>query len=289
MEQLGERLYVESKYDWANVSAAVTDEGVVLIDSPVRPSDSKDWQDVVRGLSPKGIRYLIATDYHGDHTTGSSFIEGIGEDVDFIAPQYAYEEISKGDNAFSKEIFVETLRDLGHTEEADAIARAVVPLPHFCFEDSMVLHLPPLTFEIRRMGGHSPATSAVYVPEEGVLFSSDVVSHQGGGMRDANLGEWIRALEWIESLPVETIVPGHGAICGKDVVARQKERLAAIKGAMEEVVRKGLSKADAAEHESFQKFFRADASRGEYWLQQRKDTFRVGLERVYDEVKAEIG
>ena len=192
-----------------------------------------------------------------------------------------------GNSAFSKEIFVETLRDLGHTEETETITQAAVPLPRFCFEDSLVLHLPPLTFEIRRMGGHSPATSAIYVPEEGVLFSSEVVSHQRGGMRDANPGEWIRALEWIESLPVETIVPGHGDICGKDVVARQKERMVAIKGTMEEVVSKGLSKADAVEDESFQKFFRVDTSRGEYWLQQRKDTFRVGLERVYDEVKVE--
>lgn len=289
MERLGERLYVETKYDWANVSAAVTDEGVVLIDSPVRPSDSKDWQDTVKGLSPKGIRYLIATDYHGDHTTGSSFIEGIGDTVAFIAPQVAYEEISKGDNAFSKEIFVETLRDLGHTEDADAITNASVPLPAYCWEETMILHLPPLTFHIKRMGGHSPATSAIYVPEEGVLFSSDVVSHTGGGMRDAHLGDWIRALEWIESLPIETIIPGHGDICGMDVVRRQKERLVTIREAVADLVKKGLTKAETAADESLaQRFFRADASRGEYWLQQRKDTFRVGLERVYDEVKGEV-
>ena len=108
-------------------------------------------------------------------------------------------------------------------------------------------------------------------------------------MRDANLGEWIRALEWIESLPVKTIVPGHGDICGKDVVTRQKERMISIKGMMEEALKKGLSKDETIEDESFQKFFQADTSRGEYWLQQRKETFRVGLERVCDEVKAEIG
>jgi cyclase len=289
VQQVGKHLYVETGYDWANVSAAVTDAGVVLVDSPVRPSDSKKWQKIVRELHPKGACFLITTDYHGDHTTESSFIEGIGEAVTFIAPQIAYEEISKGDNAFSKEIFVETLRDLSHTDEADAITNAPVPLPIFCWEETMVLHLPPLTFHIKRMGGHSPATSAVYLPEEGVLFSSDVVSHSGGGMRDAHLGDWIRALEWIESLPVETIVPGHGDICGKDVVARQKERMVAIKGTMEEVVKKGLSKEDAVEDDSFQRFFRADTSRGEYWLQQRKETFRIGLERVYDEVMAKNG
>ncbi|MFQ5895932.1 MAG: MBL fold metallo-hydrolase, partial [Nitrospinota bacterium] len=74
MRQLTEHLYAETGFDWANVGAAVTDEGVVLIDCPVRPTDSRKWQGEVRSLSPRGIRYLISTDYHGDHTTGAAFI-----------------------------------------------------------------------------------------------------------------------------------------------------------------------------------------------------------------------
>ena len=289
MQQIGKNIYVEIGYDWANVSAVITEAGAVLVDSPVRPSDSKHWQEVVRGLHPKGARYLITTDYHGDHVTGSSFIEGIGETVDFLAPQFAYNEIVKGDNAFSKEIFVNTLRDLGHVEEADTITNAPVPLPTFCWEETMVLHLQPLTFNIKRMGGHSPATSAVFVPEEGVLFSSDVVSHTGGGMRDAHLGDWIKALEWIESLPIQTIVPGHGDICGMDVVHAQKERMITIRGAVADLAKKGLTKTETVEDESLAKrFLRVDHSRGEYWFKQRQETFREGISRVYDEVKGEV-
>ena len=289
MQKLKKNIHVEIGYDWANVSAVVTDAGVVLIDSPVRPSDSKHWQEVVRGLHPRGARYLITTDYHGDHVTGSSFIEGINDTVNFLAPQYAYNEIAKGDNAFSKEIFVNTLRDLGHVEEADTITNAPVPLPTYCWEETMVLNLSPLTFHIKRMGGHSPATSAVFVPEEGVLFSSDVVSHTGGGMRDAHLGDWIKALEWIESLPIDTIVPGHGDVCGMDVVRAQKERMITIRGAVADLAKKGLTKTETIENESLAKrFFKVDHSRGEYWFKQRQETFREGISRVYDEVKGEV-
>jgi len=288
MQQIGKHIFVETGYDWANVGAVITDAGGVLIDSPVRPSDSKHWQDVVRGLHPKGARFLITTDYHGDHVTGSSFIEGINDTVSFLAPQYAFDEITKGDNAFSKEIFVNTLRDLGHVEEADTITNAAVPFPSYCWEETLVLHLPPLTFQIKRMGGHSPATSAVLVPEEGVLFSSDVVSHTGGGMRDANLGDWIRALEWIETLPIDTIVPGHGDVCGMDVVHKQKERMITIRGAVADLAQKGLSKDETLSDESLEKrFFTVDNSRGEYWLKQRRQTFRDGISRVYDEVTGE--
>ena len=282
MDKLTEHLYAETKYDWANVGAAVTDEGIVLLDCPVRPSDSKHWQNEIRKLSQEGIKFLIATDYHGDHTTGAHFIE---ENVTFFAPEFVYQEASKGDNAFSKEIFVETLKDLGHVEEADAIINAPPCLPHVCFEESIILHLSPLTFEIYRKGGHSPACSSVFVPEEGVLFSGDVVINgTSAGMRDANVGEWIRALEWVESLSIDTIVPGHGEICGKEVATELRERLSEIKGGMEKIIEEGIEKENAIVDTSFDKFFHADTTRGEYWLQQRKETFQAGLERVYDEI-----
>ncbi len=76
MLQLSEHLYAETAYSWANVGAAVTEAGIVLIDCPVRPSDSRSWQRELRILSPLGLSYLIATDYHGDHTVGVAFVEG---------------------------------------------------------------------------------------------------------------------------------------------------------------------------------------------------------------------
>ncbi len=286
MWQLSDHLYAETGYDWANVGAAVTEKGVVLLDCPVRPTDSSHWLSEVGPLSSRGIQYLIATDYHGDHTTGAAFVG----DVHFIAPQYVYGEISKGANAFSKEIFTETLRDQGHVEEADQILEALVPLPQFCFEDSLILHLSPLTFEIHRKGGHSPACTSVLVPEEGVLFSGDVVINGPSmGMRDAHLGQWIEALSWVEGLNVDTIVPGHGEICGKDVPRTLRERLTEVLEGMRRLVQEGRSKREAVVDPSFAKFFHGDSSRGAYWLQQRKDTFREGLERVFEEAKKEVG
>lgn len=283
MRQLSEHLYAETAYSWANVGAAVTEAGVVLLDCPVRPIDSKDWQEKVGALSPAGVRYLIATDYHGDHTTGSAFVPG----VEFIAPRYVFDEAARGGNDFSKKIFVETLRDEGHADEADAIAAAEVPLPRLCFEDVLTLHLPPLTFEIHCLGGHSPACSSVYVPEEGVLFSGDIVINgPSPGMRDANAADWLAALDWVEGLSVETIVPGHGEICGMEAVRRLRDYIGGMRADMAALVEKGMDRGDAVREDVFDKYFESDDSRGAYWSQQRKDTFRAGLERLYDEVRA---
>lgn len=283
MKQLSERIFAETAFSWANVGAAVTEAGIVLLDCPVRPSESANWQNTLRSLSPLGPRYLIGTDFHGDHTTGAAFVQ----DVVFIAPRLVCREIAdNAANAFSKKIFFETLRDEGHTRDADLIETSVVPLPHICFDDRLRLNLHPLTFEIRRLGGHSPACSVVHIPEEGVLFAGDVVINDPSpGMRDANIAEWIAALAWIEQLPAETIVPGHGELCGKEVVRRLIDRFEEMRGIMRRLLDSGAPKEEAVKNAAFEKFFFKDTSRGSYWLQQRRETFREGLARLYNEVK----
>lgn len=165
MLQLNEYPYAETAYSWTNVGAAVTEAEIVLIDCPVGPSDSRIWQRELLTLSPLGLSYLIATDYHGDHTVGGAFVE----DVIFIAPQRVYEEVSRDSHPFIKKIFVETLQDQGHTEDATEITQAPIRLPQICFEEDLTLHLHPLTFEIHRLGGHSPACSLVRSGRGGAL------------------------------------------------------------------------------------------------------------------------
>ena len=285
MRRLSEHLMAETEYLWANVGAGVTEAGVVLIDCPVRPSDSRGWQKELRGLSPEGIRYRISTDYHGDHTIGSAFIEDAG--VISIAPQRVFEALAAKDNPLAgREVFINTLNDIGATEEANEIARAVLPLPQVCFDAGMTLHLHPLTFEIYRLGGHTPACSSVYVPEEGVIFTGDVmINEPGSSMREARFREWIGALAWMESLPVAHVVPGHGEICGIEEVRRFRNGFEEMWGMMEGLVKKGTEKEAAAADASFEKFFWSDTGRGESWIAHRRRTFRRGLENLYAEVR----
>jgi len=289
MRQLTPHLYAETEYHWANVGAAVTDAGIVLIDCPVRPSQSRHWQDALRPLSDKGIRYLIGTDYHVDHTTGISFVDG---PFTFVAPQRVFEELEKirGKTRVARKTFIDTLIDMGEPEEAEQVGDADIPPPQVCFKDSLTLHLAPLTFEIYRRGGHSPACTCVLVPEERVLFSSDIMINEAGpGMRDASINEWIDALAWMETLPVDHVVPGHGEICTLREVNALKEQFIEIRGIMRDHVNAGQAKEAAAAHPSFEKFFWSDTTRGPSWIEARRVTFRKGLEKLYDEARNDLG
>lgn len=289
MRRLTDHLYTETEYHWANVGAAVTEAGIVLIDCPVRPSQSRHWQNALRPLSAKGIRYLIGTDYHVDHTTGITFVDG---DFTFIAPQRVFEELEKirGNTRAARKTFVDTLNDMGEPEEAERVATANVPPPQVCFDDHLTLHLAPLTFEIFRKGGHTPACTCVLVPEERVLFSGDVMINEAGpGMRDASINDWIEALEWMEGLPVDHIVPGHGEVCTVREARALKEQFIEIRGIMRDLVRTGREKTEAAADPKFEKYFWSDTSRGPSWIEGRRVTFRKGLEKLYEEARADLG
>jgi cyclase len=283
MRQLTSHLYVETEYHWANVGAAVTNTGIVLIDCPVRPSQSRHWQEALKPLSDKGIQYLIGTDYHVDHTTGVGFVEG---NFKFITPQRVFDELVKirGNTGVARKTFIKTLIDMGEKEEAELVGDVDVPSPEICFKDHLTLHLAPLTFEIFRKGGHTPACTCVLVPEEGVLFSGDVMINEAGpGMRDASINDWIDALDWMENLPVDHIVPGHGDVCTVREVRALKEQFIEIRGMMRELVTAGKAKEEAAEDSFFEKYFWSDTTRGPSWIEARRVTFRQGLEKLYDE------
>lgn len=284
MRQLTSRLYAETEYLWANVGAAVTDAGIVLIDCPVRPSQSRHWQEALKPLSDKGIQYLIGTDYHVDHTTGVGFVEG---DFKFVTPQRVFDELEKirGNTRTARKTFIQTLIDMGEKEEAELVGDADIPPPEICFNDHLTLHLEPLTFEIYRKGGHTPACTCVFVPEERVLFSGDVMINEAGpGMRDASINDWIDALEWMENLPVDHIVPGHGDVCTVKEVRALKEQFIEIRGMMQALVTAGKEKEAAAADSSFEKYFWSDTTRGPSWIEARRVTFQKGLEKLYDEV-----
>lgn len=288
MRQLTKHLYTETDYHWANVGAAVTDSGIVLIDCPVRPSQSQHWQKQLAPLSKKGIKYLIGTDFHVDHTTGISFVEG---EFTFVTPQRVHLELEKmkGNERTIRKTFIDTLNDMGLPDEAEKLAKANVPTPQVCFDDHLTLHLHPLTFEIFRKGGHTPACTSVLVPEERVLFSGDIMINEAGpGMRDASINEWIDALAWIESLPIDHVVPGHGEVCTIREVRALKDQFIEIRGIMRDLIKAGQGKVEAAKNSKFEKFFWADTTRGPSWIEGRRTTFQKGLEKLYDEARADV-
>jgi glyoxylase-like metal-dependent hydrolase (beta-lactamase superfamily II) len=69
--------------------------------------------------------------------------------------------------------------------------------------------------------GHTEGDSMVYLPEAGVLFTSDLFyAGSVGYMGDGYMRDWMLALEFMEQLGARKIIPGYGPVdTGEDLVA----------------------------------------------------------------------
>src|SRR5574340_571334 len=72
-ERISDDIFVFTSGIYAQVTAGavLTTEGAVVIDTLPFPSEARQIVDFVSKRSPNGIRYVILTHYHADHTYGA--------------------------------------------------------------------------------------------------------------------------------------------------------------------------------------------------------------------------
>src|SRR6266436_6610121 len=73
MKQLTRNVFVETELRGSNHGIVTTSDGIVMIDSPHKPSDAMRLRaDVER----RGrLRYILNTEPHGDHWTGNAYFD----------------------------------------------------------------------------------------------------------------------------------------------------------------------------------------------------------------------
>ena len=75
MQKITNNVYVENDYRGCNTSFVVTKHGVVVIDTPMVPSEAKKFRDEASKHGP--IRYVINTEPHLDHVSGNCYFNGL--------------------------------------------------------------------------------------------------------------------------------------------------------------------------------------------------------------------
>ena len=86
MEQLTSSVYAETQIRGCNHGFVVTSEGVVMIDSPQKPSDALKLKEEIAKHGE--LRYIINTEPHGDHWTGNAYFDVSGNRPRGSAPTY---------------------------------------------------------------------------------------------------------------------------------------------------------------------------------------------------------
>jgi cyclase len=132
--------------------------------------------------------------------------------------------------------------DWGHLELAP---------PFLTYTDRVALWSGDLRCEVRYVGtpAHTTNDSIVHIPERSVVFAGDLLFN--GGTPFALMGSisgWIEVLETVlRPLGARTLVPGHGPVCGPEVIDNVLAYLRFVQRTAEQAKAEGLSPLQAAQ------------------------------------------
>jgi cyclase len=113
----------------------------------------------------------------------------------------------------------------------------------------VTLWVDDLRCEIRSVGmpAHTTGDAIAWIPERKVLFAGDLVFNGGTPFVVAgSVAGSLQVLEDLQGLGAEVIVPGHGDVCGPEVIDRVAGYLRFIQEVAAEAHAAGLSPLDAA-------------------------------------------
>jgi glyoxylase-like metal-dependent hydrolase (beta-lactamase superfamily II) len=87
----------------------------------------------------------------------------------------------------------------------------------------------------------------VHVPADRTVFTGDIVfAHAHPIIWAGPISNWVRACDAILAMEAETVVPGHGPICGLDVVNELRGYLIYLEEQARRCFAAGLSREEAA-------------------------------------------
>ncbi|MDA1065582.1 MAG: MBL fold metallo-hydrolase [Verrucomicrobia bacterium] len=227
----------------SNSMVLVGDNDTLVVDSHITPAAAKALLKSLSVISDKPVRYLINTHYHFDHAHGNqSFPDG----VEIIGHEFTRTKLNGETGDVLKEStfvsFTESLptkvADLERQafEETDPNRKAELTESHRVERDYMdatkqVVPTPPnITLE-RKMTlfqktddgsreiqllhfgrAHTGGDVVVFLPEEKVVFTGDMMLPGLAYMGDGHVNEWPKALDGLKALDFDIWLPGHGSI-----------------------------------------------------------------------------
>ncbi|MBN1936437.1 MAG: MBL fold metallo-hydrolase [Anaerolineae bacterium] len=206
MKQVIPGIYVETRYASGNIGLILTGAGIICVDVPMMPRDVEHWRAQMQKLTDEPIISIVQTDCDRERVISTCQF-----DVPVIAHEAAWDRMK----TYRSDKRVQQIREmLGCNDKED---NWQVRMPDITFTERLVLNKGNQEVHLLHGGGHSPATTMVYLPEHRLIFAGDLVfNNMHPSMTQAQTKEWLVALNQLRKLGVDVIVPGHGEVCDKE-------------------------------------------------------------------------
>jgi cyclase len=212
MQTITNNIFVETGFRGCNVGFVVTEDGVVMIDTPQLPVDAIKWRDEIAKHGE--VRYLINTEPHGDHFSGNHFFEGT---------IVAHEGTKTAIISASVDNYIQGLKQKSPKSLSLVDGFEFRP-PTITFTDRLTLTLGDHNIQLINMPGHTAYQVAVHIPDKKVVFTSDNIFYKvQAWLHGALPFEWMKSLEQLMQFDADILVPGHGAICDRSYIPEMSD------------------------------------------------------------------
>lgn len=201
--------YIQPDGSWFinNTGFLAGRRGVISIDACSTQRRTRAYLDAIAAVSDQPVRTLVNTHHHGDHTFGNCLFGS----ATIVAHERCRDEVLALGAPANWGVWTEV--DWGELE---------VSAPFLTYDTGITLWADELRCEARYVGtpAHTTNDSIVFIPERSVLFVGDLLFNGGTPfLLWGSVGGAIKVLEQVvRPLGAQTIVPGHGPVCGPEVI-----------------------------------------------------------------------
>ncbi|TQM85057.1 cyclase [Saccharothrix saharensis] len=226
--------HVQPDGGWClNNAGLITSGGdAALVDTAATEARATRLREAVLTVTPAPPRVVVNTHSHGDHTFGN-----------FVFPE-ALVVAHERTRAEMAEI---GLHLTGLWPDVRWGGLEVV-LPTLTFRDRLTLTVGATTAELLHLGvAHTTNDTAVWLPEQRVLFAGDLLmAGVTPFVMTGSVSGSLAVTAKLRALGAETVVPGHGPVCGPEVFDTADRYLRWVRGLAEDGIAAGLTPLETA-------------------------------------------
>ena len=278
MQEIGPGVYVETKFQGGNVGLLVMEEGAVLIDTPMMPWEAREWARAVKEVAREDIRFVINTDHHPEHSLGNQFFA-----APVIGHELGWKEVTGYSEAYRQRL-IDSLQVGAAAHDAELKELTLVP-PKLTLTTQLMLYLGNMGIQLIHVGGHTSSSILVYLKEEKILFTGNVVVRDVHPvLAQASSKDWLSALRRVRRMKVDILVPGQGEPGDQEMTVAVSAYIKSVRSGVRHHYNAGHSKAETYSQllTLLDSFPVLDGKKDKVEQQ-----FKAGINQVYEEIKTE--